>query len=71
MHNCGFINLLRNTDIISDKDLVYMIGKIKQDEFESIEVESFGYTKNDFRKTNSIDIVIQEMKKREIKNGSK
>ena len=71
LHNCGFINLLRNTDIISDKDLVYMIGKIKQDEFESIEVESFGYTKNDFRKTNSIDIVIQEMKKREIKNGSK
>ena len=71
MHNCGFINLLKNTDIISDQDLVYIIGKIKQDEFESIKVESFGYVKSTFRKTNSIDIVIQEMKKRDNDNGSK
>jgi hypothetical protein len=71
LNNWGFINLLKNTDIVSDEDLVYMIGKIKQDKFEcSSWVNSLGYTRETFSKVDSIDIVIQEMKKRELKNGS-
>ena len=72
LHNYGFVNLLKNTDIISDSDLVYIIGKIKEVNIDiSIVSDMYGYSREIFKKTGTTDIVIQEMKKREIRNGSK
>ena len=80
LNNYGFIRLLQKTDVISDEDLVYMIGKIKKHQCED-DLNSFlhiGYVKTarDCLTSrniddNTIDIVIQEMKTRDVKNGSK
>ena len=72
LDNYGFRNLLQNTDIISDEDLVYMIGKIKEDIHTArVYIDNAGYSRSSLVKEGEKDIVIEEMKNREIKNGSK
>ena len=59
-------------DIVSDEDLVYMIGKIKEDIHTArVYIDHAGYSRSSLVKEGEKDIVIEEMKNREIKNGSK
>lgn len=63
--NFGLRTLLKKTDVISDDDLVYMIGKIKEKEFEiNRYIDSRGYSQSDFKQIGTRDIIIEEMKKR-------
>jgi len=73
LDNFGFKKLLKGSDIIDDHDLVYMIGKIKEAEYENIEsnIASYGYMTSRFvQKKETRDLVIEEMKKREFENGN-
>jgi len=56
---------LSNKDIIADEDLVYLIGKIKENEYE---IEKYtdikGYTRSEFILKGTKDHAIEEMKNR-------
>jgi hypothetical protein len=63
--NYGLRTLLKKTDVIGDDDLVYMIGKIKEKEFEiNRYIDNRGYHQADFKQIGTKDIIIEEMKKR-------
>lgn len=56
---------LRHRNIITDEDLVYMIGKIKEDVFKSQDyICSRGYSRSTFVFDRKKDLVIEEIKRR-------
>lgn len=69
LNNQNFIKMTKNSEIISDEDLVYMIGKIKETIFEEVEVlSSMGYHTKDFYPVGKKDIIIEEIKRRTYAN---
>ena len=62
--------ILPNRDLISDDDLVYLIGKIKEKEYEIQRyLDVTGYSRSDFIFKGTRDLAIEEMQKRS-KNAS-
>ena len=58
-------SVLPNRDLISDDDLVYLIGKIKEKEYEIQKIISAsGYSRSSFVYTGTRDLAIEEMKNR-------
>lgn len=74
LDNFGLKKLLKESDVISDHDLVYMIGKIRETEYKYIEIENYisssGYRFSTGKEKVTRDVIIEEMKKRELKNGN-
>ena len=74
LDNFGFKNLLKKSSVISDHDLVYMIGKIRETAHVYTEIENnisdIGYKLSTRKESVSIDVIIEEMKKRELTNGN-
>jgi len=65
LNNQNFIKMTKDRNIVSDEDLVYMIGKIKEIIFKEIDVMTpMGYHTKDFYPAGSKDIVIEEIKRR-------
>lgn len=65
LNNNAFKSLLRDKDIISNSDLVFMIGKIKEDVHKSIDrVTWHGYSISDYKVVGQRDVVINEIKNR-------
>ena len=65
LDNYTFRRMLSNKDLISDDDLVFMIGKIKEDiHTAKIAFDSRGYSRSTFVKEGERDIVIEEMRNR-------
>ena len=67
LNNPNFIKMIKNKNVISDEDLVYMIGKIKEPIYESVEVIcSRGYHTRDFYPRGEKDLIIEEIKRRSL-----
>ena len=72
LNNFNFLKMIKNKSIVSDHDLVYMIGKIKETIFEEVEVIcSRGYHTKDFYPLGEKDLVIEEIKRRRKSNENK
>lgn len=70
LNNKNFISIMKNKDIVSDQDLVYMIGKIKEVIFEEVDIiTAQGYHTKDFYPTGKKDLIIEEIKKRSVTNA--
>tara|TARA_Y100000593_G_C4296676_1_gene331034 strand:- start:507 stop:1388 length:882 start_codon:yes stop_codon:yes gene_type:complete len=72
LDNYGVRSLLKNPDIITNDDLVFMVGKIKEDVFKEVESTSWrGYVNTQKVLDERRDLVIEEMRNRESEDESK
>ena len=69
LNNYSMRKMLSNNNVITDDDLVYMIGKIKEDvHVARVMIDGRGYSRSVFVKEGERDIAIEEMKHRRYQN---
>ena len=75
LNNFGLKKLIKETDIIENLDLVCMIGKIRETKYEFVEHENkitaLGYNFFTCEEKGTIDVIVEEIKKRELKHENK
>ena len=65
LDNYSFRRMLSNNELITDEDLVYMIGRIKEDiNTARVYIDQRGYSRSTLVKEGERDIVIEEMRSR-------